>query len=220
MGVRKIIRGQTDKIKLDGMMTRSFVDGFWNQEKDPEVIRAFWEKHKTRLMTWWLEGTELACDEPVITLSKIEDRLFFRPELWWVFEATKPLKHYMVERHRPKISYIYPNGRPPSTPGFKDEECHEEDEGLYLQRHGLLSDIEKQTEFEPYLVSRYSPTEEVSPFKVPANATACTDWKCHIDQLDWKTRLGFAYGLEKTGSLKDHLDQEEYLKINDGNPYS
>jgi len=192
---QRIIRKQTDSIKLDGPMAVAFVDPFWCHEKDPNVIKEFWEKHKDRLMSWWLEDSPLACDEPIIQLNRIEERLFYRPELWWIFEAKKSLKHYMVEWHRPKNSCIYPNGRPPTPSGFREEDCHEEDEGLYLQRHGLLSGIEKQTEFEPYLVSRYSSTEEVSPFKVPANNTACGHWKCHINRLDWKTRLGFAYSL-------------------------
>lgn len=197
-------------------MAHAFVDPFWNQEKDPYMFQQFWDRHKDKLMDWWLNDEPLNCDEPAIQLSKIEERLFFRPELWWIFEAKKPLKHYMVTR----------GGRPREPPknGFKDEFCEAEDEGLYLKRHGLLSEIE-QAAWSKYEPNDYSQEDgysmkEVSRYLVSENNHECSCFKCHIDVLDWRTKLGFAYGLEGTGRLREYLNQEEYLKVNEGNPYS
>ena len=89
----------------------------------------------------------------------------------------------------------------------------------------MLTDIEKQTiyEHEPssYLDTK-SEGREVSRYLVPANATACSHWRCHLDTLDWKDRLrlGFAHGFEGYFSLKKYLNQEEYAKANADNPFS
>jgi len=211
MARRIVTRKQADSIKLDGPMACAFIDSLWDHVKDPDKIQRFWSMHKDKLMAWWTEGIELACDEPIIQLNKIEERLFFRPELWWVFEAKEPLKHFMV------TTTDHIKDRPP---GFKSEFCMVEDEGLYLKRCGLLSEIEKQTEYKPedYWEKTYQ-IKEVSRFLVPANATACEHWKCHISTLDWKQRLGFSYSLENRISYKD-INPDQYQKANKGHTWS
>jgi hypothetical protein len=103
-------------------------------------------------MDWWLTGKKLNTNEPVVTLDELEGRLFRRPELWWIFSATEPKKHYLATCKN-KDTYRYGQTK-----------CQAEDTGLYLARLGLLSDAEKKYDYKPYVNQEPDwKVEEVSP---------------------------------------------------------
>jgi len=226
MGVRRKLRGQSYKVKIPESLAMGFVQEFFMHETDPNKIKDFWNQYHQPLMDWWLYDKAVNVDWPGIETGHLEQRLFARPAMWWIFEAKKPLKHYMVERQWLGPSLIYPNGRPPSPPGCKDEDCELEDVGLYLKRHGLLSELELKTKHNAldYTETTYPDVtrkicREVSKYLKPANNSVCECWECHIDTLSWQEKLGLAYGLDGTKNLYEYLNKEKYLKINKDNPY-
>jgi len=188
-------------------MLHAFLDSFFNHVTDPERIKAFWDRFRGPLMDWWLEDKPLNRNYHAVEhyYYKLEGRLFSRPKLWWVFEATEPAKHYMM----------YFNGS-----HWQSEDCMIEDEYEYLKRNNLFTSREKKMSFEPDVWGEDYTFAEISKYKVTNNNTVCSHWECHLDELDWKTRLGFAYGFEGYWWLQDYIDKEKYSQENEGNPFA
>lgn len=176
---------RTDSVKLDTHMVRAFIDSFWMHEKNPEVIREFWDTHKTRLMAFWTEGKSLQIDDYLIQNFALEDRLFTRPELWFIFEAKEPKLHYM--------QYFEPF----ATEALKQlhSECVTEATSDYLHRCGLLSPFERATT-KPDPDSDYTLVEiQSDQLTNDYNNAHCSCWKSRLDKLDWQEKLNEAYRL-------------------------
>jgi len=162
-------------------MARAFVDSFWMHEKNPDKIKEFWDQNNVRLMAWWLEGEPLNVDDSLVKNCTIDERLFSRPELFYVFEATEPFKHYMR----------YFNGS-----HYQSQDCDTEDEYDYLKRHGLFTELEKKAQKPDDAWGEDYTMKEIPKDQKPTTpALVCQCWKCHLPELSWRDRLTKVYKL-------------------------
>lgn len=180
---------RTSSPSLDSDKRAQLLTGFspWldvGPADDPDAWEALWRRHRTVLLNWWLDNPS---EHRGIGTSRRGGGS--RPWAWWHFDAPEPRR--ILDRHpetrtcdeadiTPKDGYRYSFGIPvtyvnwsPTRPPIIEAEA------VFLDRHDLLTDRERQLlaagelETRPF-VHRWGPGCSL-PERVPEGVNV-TDW--------------------------------------------